>query len=53
MNKKEKKAAILMTVTIFMLIASHIYTAINNKPEGYKFNIENWVSKISINSFKK
>ena len=40
MSKKEKIAAILMIISIFLLIASSIFTLYLNKPAGYSFNIE-------------
>jgi len=46
MTKKEKIIAIYMTLSMFLLISSSIYTIVKNKPEGYSFRIEIWYQKL-------
>ena len=40
---KEKLAMILATIAIVLLIISVVVVAIINKPDGYSFNIENFI----------
>ncbi len=49
MTKKEKIIALCMTLSMFLLIASFIFTAHKNKPEDHVFQYEKWVFEI----FKK
>ena len=49
MNRKEKIIAICLTISMFLMIFSSIYTIIKNKPDGCVFRIE----KVFINMFNK
>ncbi len=49
MTKKEKIIALFMTLTMFLLIGSFVFTAHKNKPEGHVFQYEKWVFEV----FKK
>ena len=45
MTKKEKIISICLTLSMLLLMASFIFTLYQNKPEGYKFNIERLFNK--------
>ena len=48
MNKKEKIIAICYIISMIMVIVSCVYTCNLNKPEGYIFNIERVIRKVSF-----
>ncbi len=49
MTKKEKILAIIMTLTMFSIIGTAIFTLERNRPEGHVFKYEKWVFQV----FKK
>lgn len=49
MTKKEKIIAILMTITLFLMIGTTIFTLEKNKPQEHVFQYEKWIFQV----FKK
>ncbi len=46
MSKKEKILAIVLTLSMFSLLFSSVYTILKNKPENEVMRYEKWVFQI-------